>query len=464
MSILFFFLLSFVAHSSPFPSDFDFGVANAPGQAEDQLPDIWAEWGAKGNIRSWQTVANPAARLEFWTKPEVEIDLASKLGVTAFRLGVDWGRVMPAKNTFDEQAISRYRDILQQIKKKNMKVMLTLWHHSVPRWIQAQGGWHNPETKKDFIQFAARMVKEFSADVEWWITFNEANVWVTMAYSVGIWPPGEKSGPLSLAALGPFRGNSVKALDHMSEAHNEVYKEAHALFPKIKMGLAHNMAHYTSKNFFDRWKAGFVDELMNWRFPEKTRGHVDFFGFNYYGAEWIDGAQIALHPEEEYSEAGRAIDVNGLYDLLHKIHQKFPDLPIIVTENGIADATDSIRGSYLVEHLVAVKKALNEGVPVKGYFVWSLTDNLEWSDGYCPKFGLVEVDRQSMKRSPRRSFELYRSLIESREIIPETREAEWARVKAVQGKERPFCRAEDGITAFDVGRPRKFSGKDWRFR
>jgi beta-glucosidase/6-phospho-beta-glucosidase/beta-galactosidase len=464
MNIILIFLFLVTAYSSPFPSDFDFGVANAPGQAEDQLQDIWSDWGAQGNIRSWQSVVNPANRLEFWTKPETEIDLASNLGVTAFRLGVDWGRVMPSQNNFDEKAIARYRDILLKIKNKNMKVMLTLWHHSVPKWVQAQGGWHNPETKKDFIKFSVRMVKEFKDDVDWWITFNEANVWVTMAYSVGIWPPGEKSGPLSLVAFGPLRGDSVEALDLMSEAHNEVYKQAHAIFPSIKMGLAHNMANYTSKNFFDRLKARFVDDLMNWRFPEKTRGHVDFFGFNYYGAEWISGSQIALHSDEEYSEAGRAIDVNGLYHLLHKIRGRFPGLPIIITENGIADANDSIRGSYLIEHLVAVKKALDEGVPIKGYFVWSLTDNLEWSDGYCPKFGLVEVDRQTMNRKPRASFNLYRSIIQSREIHPDVREAEWLKVKSFQGKDRPFCRGEDGITAFDTAKARKFSKKDWRFQ
>jgi beta-glucosidase/6-phospho-beta-glucosidase/beta-galactosidase len=464
MTILLLFLFHLAAFSSPFPQDFDFGVANAPGQTEDKLQDIWADWGELGHIRSWKTVENPAARLEFWTKPETEIDLASQLGVTAFRLGVDWGRVMPSKDNFDEQAIAHYRDILLQIKKKKMKVMLTLWHHSVPKWIQAQGGWHNSETKKDFIKFSVRMIKEFKDNVDWWITFNEANVWVTMAYSVGIWPPGEKNGPLSLFALGPFRGDSIKALDLMSEAHNETYDQAHTIFPGIKMGLAHNMANYTSKNFFDRIKAGFVDDLMNWRFPEKTKGHVDFFGFNYYGAEWINGTQIALHPDEEYSEAGRAIDVKGLYHLLHKIHTQFPNLPIIITENGIADANDSIRGSYLIEHLVAVKKALDEGVPVKGYFVWSLTDSLEWSDGYCPKFGLVEVDRQTMNRKPRATFDLYRSIIQSREIFPDVRASEWAKVKSFQGKDRPFCRDEDGITAYDVARPRKFSTKDWRFQ
>jgi beta-glucosidase/6-phospho-beta-glucosidase/beta-galactosidase len=464
MNILLIILLHVLAFSSPFPTDFDFGVANAPGQTEDRLQDIWADWGALGNIRSWQFVVNPANRLEFWTKPETEIDLASNLGVSAFRLGVDWGRVMPSKNKFDDEAIARYREILLKIKKKNMKVMLTLWHHSVPKWIQEQGGWHNPETKKDFIKFSLRMVKEFKDDVDWWITFNEANVWVTMAYSIGIWPPGEKSGPLSLVALGPLRGDSVKALDLMSDAHNEVYKQSHAIFPLIKMGLAHNMANYTSKNFFDRLKASFIDDLMNWRFPEKTRGHVDFFGFNYYGAEWISGSQIALHSDEEYSEAGRAIDVNGLYNLLHKIHLRFPGLPIIITENGIADANDSIRGSYLIEHLVAIKKALDEGVPVKGYFVWSLTDNLEWSDGYCPKFGLVEVDRQTMSRKRRSSFNLYRSIIQSREIHPDVRGAEWVKVKSFQGKDRPFCRGEDGITAFDAARARKFSNKDWRFQ
>lgn len=459
MNFLILFMSLILPAFSGFPSDFVFGVANAPGQVEDKLDDIWLQWARSGNIRGWKD--NPERRLEFWSAPEREIELAKNLGVGSFRLGVDWGRVMPAKGKFDEAAIKRYREIFKLIKLSKMKILLTLWHHSVPKWVQDQGGWHSEETKKDFVQFSERMLKEYKDEVDLWVTFNEANVFVTMAYSVGIWPPGEKSGPLSLLALGPIRGSSIRALDHMAEAHNTVYDLAHSLKSDIKIGLAHNMAWYTGKHWIDRQKAAYVSEVMNWRFPSMTK--MDFFGFNYYGAEWLKGTRVDIDPEEEYSEAGRAISVEGLAHLLREIHARYPKLPIYITENGIADALDVLRPAYLLEHLAVVESAIRSGIPVKGYYVWSLTDNLEWSDGYCPKFGLVAVDRRTLERTPRQSYSIFQKVIKENSVSSELRKFAWEKVLSHQGKERPFCRHEDGITAYDDPKPRKFSRKDWRF-
>jgi beta-glucosidase/6-phospho-beta-glucosidase/beta-galactosidase len=463
LTLLFTILISQSWAQVRFPSTFIFGVANAPAQVEDKLTDPWSDWGKSGFIRSWKIVPNPDLRLEFWTHPETELDLAQKLGVQSFRMGIDWGRVMPSSDVFDEGAIKRYREIILMAKKRNLKVMMTLMHHSVPKWVMDQGGWHNQKTKLDFITFSQRMLKEFQSEIEFWITFNEANVFITNAYTIGIWPPGEKHSPLSLVAFGPFRGSSIKALDLMADAHNEIYDWSHQEFPKIKMGLAHNMAHYTTRGFFDRVSVYFANEVMNWRFPERTRGKMDFFGFNYYGAEWLKGEGIDLDPSEEYSEAGRAIDVNGLYDLLKEIHSRFSDLPIMITENGVADSEDTIRGSYLIEHLLAVKKAIDDHIPVVGYYVWTLTDNLEWSDGYCPKFGLVGVNRKSFERLPRPSFETFKKIILENEITSMLRDSEWKKVTDSQGKNRPFCRGDDGVTAFDSPMMRKYSRKDWRF-
>lgn len=465
IALLTLLILGTLAHGAQldFPKDFVFGVANAPAQVEDGLDDPWLEWGKKGLIRTWKVELRPSERIGFWTQPEKEFELAEKLGIQSFRMGIDWGRVMPDAERFDQNAIARYKEILTLAKKKNLRVMLTLMHHSVPGWFMKEGGWHEEKAKKHFIKFSLRMMREFYGDVEQWVTFNEANVFVVNSYTTGIWPPGEKRSPFSLFALGPIRGSTVKALDLMAEAHNELYDLAHNEFPGIKIGLAHNMANYTSRSLTDRVSVYFADQVMNWRFPEKIRGRMDFFGFNYYGAEWLKGAGLELNPEEEYSEAGRAIDVNGLYYLLKEIHQRFPGLPVLITENGIADSGDSLRGSYLIEHLLAVQKAISEAVPVKAYYVWTLTDNLEWSDGYCPKFGLVAVDRSTMKRIPRDSFFLFQSIIRERKISSQIREDAWKKVLAVKKSLRPFCRDEDGITSYDEARPRSFSVKDWRF-
>ncbi len=460
--ITFLFLLSLSAFG--FSPDFEFGVANAPGQVEDKLEDTWLAWGRSGKIAGWKNNQNPEARLNFWSQPEIEIDLAQKLGAKTFRLGVDWARIMPKENVIDEKVIEGYRKILKLIREKKMKVMLTLMHHSVPGWFMEKGGWHIPENSEFFVRFSEKMINEFHDEVDTWITFNEANVFVVNSYTVGMWPPGQKSSPLSLFAFGPYTGTSIEALDHMAESHNKIYDWSHARYPHIKMGIAHNMARYKGRGIINGIAAKIADRMMNWRFPEKIRGKMDFFGFNYYGAEWISRKSVEFHPEYEYSESGRAIDVNGLYELLKEISDRFPKLPIVITENGIADREDGIRGAYIVEHLAAVEKAIAGGVPVKGYFVWTLTDNLEWSDGYCPQFGLVSVDRASGARKTRRSFDVVQSIFVSGKLSSYQRDAEWKRVLNLQGKMRPFCRAEDGMTALDIPVKKQYGSVDWRLK
>jgi len=467
--IILLFLTAFINHDLwakfTFPQNFFFGVANAPGQIEDQLPDIWMEWADQKKIKAFFNYDRPKDKLAFWTRPHDEIKLAKEAGLSTYRMGIDWGRVMPTKDSFDENAIKRYKEIVKLVRSENMNIMMTLMHHSIPKWAQDMGGWKNDEIIKSFFKFSQRIIHEFNDDVKWWTTFNEGNVFVTMAYTVGIWPPGDKSSPLSVAVVGPFVGESIKAMDRMALAHNKVYDWAHSKYLNIKIGLAHNMAYYTGKNWFNRFTASFADESMNWRFPEKIRGKMDFFGFNFYGAEWFKGTQIDIDPEEEYSEAGRAIYPQGLYEVLKQIHKRFENLPIIITENGIGDSTDILRPSYMIEHLLAVHKAIQEGIPVQGYFVWSMTDNLEWSDGYCPKFGLVAVDRKNnLKRLPRESYFIFKKIVETHTITEEMREMAWKKVLTHQGKDRPFCRAPDGLTAYDEPVNRKIVTKDWRFR
>jgi beta-glucosidase/6-phospho-beta-glucosidase/beta-galactosidase len=337
-------------------------------------------------------------------------------------------------------------------------------HHSVPKWAQNDGGWLQDEMKDHFLTFGKRLMDEFHADVDWWATFNEGNIFVSLAYTQGLWPPGETRSIFSFLSLGPIRGEAIRAMDRMMEAHMELYAWAHLKFPDIKIGLAHNMARYRGKNWMNRITASFLDRILNWRMPEKARGYFDFFGFNYYGAEWTKGSQIDIDPEEEYSEAGRAVDPNGLLELLREIHGRFPGLPILITENGIADSTDWLRPAYLIEHLKAVEQALLEKIPVRGYFVWTLSDNLEWSDGYCPKFGLMEVDRKNgLKRTPRKSFEVYQEIVKARGVSDELRHRAWTLVEDHRGDLRPFCRDQDGVTALPFPRTRPVSKKDWRF-
>lgn len=460
-------ILVATAHASEgfkLPDDFFFGVANAPAQVEDGLDDTWMEFALAGKSAAFNNQVSPTEKLQFWTHPEIEIDMAAKTGVTVFRMGIDWGRVMPSEGKIDEAALVRYQEILNMVQAKKMKVMLSLMHHSVPKWLALKGGWTAPLAHEQFVFFSKTLMERFHQDVEWWITFNEGNIFAMLTYSVGIWPPGIKGSLFSPLALGPFKGAAAQAMDRMTDAHNEFYDWAHPKYPQSKIGLAHNMAYYTGKNFFNRIAASFIDSMMNWRFPDRVKGRMDFYGFNYYGAEWVKGGQIDIDPEEEYSDAGRAINPQGLLELLKEIYERYPMLPILITENGIGDETDILRPSYLIEHLAVVNQAIQLGIPVKGYVLWSLTDNFEWADGYCPKFGIVAVDRlNGMKRIERPSFSLFSSIAKTKTVSTSERNMAWDNVQKNVGLNRPFCRHDDGVTSLNEPKLRKFVKKDWRF-
>ena len=457
------FFLCLNSFSAGFPQDFLFGVANAPGHVEDELQDIWMDFAKKGGIKAFHNTASPEKRLEFWSKPEIELDLAQELGVGVFRLGVDWGRIHLAPGKFDEAAIKRYREILNSVKDRKMKVMLTLFHFSMPKWVQDQGGWENPETIKAFEEFSLKVFDAYAKLVDFWITFNEPQIFATMAYGLGIFPPGGESSLFALFNLGPFKGKAIKAIDNMINAHKDVYRKLKTKGPQSKISIAQHIGFHTGKSWANRFMANFTGNFMNWYFPDRVKEEMDFFGFNYYGAEWIRGSAVGIEADEEYSEAGRAVYPTGLYLLAKEMRQRYPKLPLFITENGVSDATDFLRRAYLVEHLAVVEKLLTEGEPILGYVFWTLTDNMEWSDGYCPKFGLVEVDRSTMERKRRSSFELYQKIITERNLSKELREMSWKEYSDKKGTYRPFCRAEDGVTGLNYPENRKFADKDGRF-
>ena len=437
-----------------FSPDFMFGIANAPGHVEDQLDDIWMDFGRDGNIKAFLNQGIPEERLRFWTQPEIEIDLAHELGVQVFRLGVDWGRIHTSAGTFDEAAITRYKEIIKMIRDRKMKVMLTLFHFTVPKWIQAEGGWTNCETKNHFVDFSKKIMTDFDGMVDFWITFNEPQIFATMAYTFGFFPPGIKGSAMT----------AISSLKEMIRAHKDIYTWAHKTLNFPVIGIAQHMGHHTGRGLINKTLSLFTGQFMNWYFPNRIKGFMDYFGFNYYGAEWIKGAAISIDSEQEYSEAGRAINPKGLYLISKKIKKRFGDLPQFITENGVADATDYIRPSYLIEHLRVVNQLVSEKINILGYIHWTISDNMEWSDGYCPKFGLVSVDRNNnLQRIKRPSFYLYQKIIRDREITIETQDSAWNLLQSHVGENRPFCRSDDGKTGLDVPSERVIKALDWRF-
>jgi beta-glucosidase/6-phospho-beta-glucosidase/beta-galactosidase len=506
-------LADFYANSSGDGSKtpFYFGLATAPAHSEDHLEDSWIEWARDGRIPFFQDIPNAEMRLNAWSKPEIDIDLAASTGVTVLRMGVDWGRLVPftpgsmqcdrdGLASFEQhniveprknacragiqnvKAMKHYVKTMEYINKKGMKIMLTLFHHSLPVWANDRKfrGWSNANLVNFFVMFVGEVVAHVKHLVDDYVVFNEPAVFANLVYGMSMWPGRLYDYPDTFAYWNALslKGAVVKAYENMIQAHKVCYETikliddipAHRSGKMItRVGIAHYMSYNVPgfPHFIMKHVVGFINTEMNYRFPQELINHLDFMGINYYGKEVVTAAGAALLNTEEYSEAGRLIHPDGLYSILVEADSMLNltdrQIPIVITENGISDSTDVLRPSYLIEHLLAVKKAQEKGLLIEGYVFWTLTDNWEWADGYCPKFGLYEVDRSSpqLHRVPRNSTNLFKEIVGSGNITLQQRVDSWNLVKNTHGL-RPFCRAQDGRGTVQNETLRSFANVDWR--
>jgi len=239
-----------------FPPDFLFGVSNASGQVEDKLNDVWMQHADTGMVSCFKDIPFAEERLRFWTSPEIELDLAQELGVQIFRLSIDWGRLVQQKDSWDEEAARRYREILSMIRARGMKVMLTLFHHSVPRWFQDEGGWTNANSSIYFQQYSEKALLTFNDLVDFWLTLNEPVPWSFLSYCEGIFPPAKKGNWL----------NHRRALKNMSKAHRVFYQKAHSVFPEIKVSFAHHVGFHQGRGFCNHLLSRLSDKFLHWDF------------------------------------------------------------------------------------------------------------------------------------------------------------------------------------------------------
>ena len=463
MKILFLFLLSLnsLAKDYVFPQNFEFGVSNAAVQVEENSFEIWNKMARKGEIKAYDNAYFPHDKLRFWSEPEIEIRYAKELGVQVFRMGVDWQRIVPVKGRVNEEALRRYLEICQLIKDAGMKVMLTLFHHSEPVWLMDQNGWVSKESLDDFKFFSEKTFDKLNPVVDYWLTFNESNVYLMFTRIVGNWP-SPQSSPLAALNLPFYKGDYFVGLENMAKAHNTFFNYAKKMKADVNIGIAHNTANYKSGGFLGDFVANWSWENFNYYFPDLVKDHLDFMGFNYYGSEYVSLFGLHFDDEALYNDAGRAIDPEGLGLMLERFYDRYKK-SIFITENGTADEMDFFRPAYLTQHLKVIHQKIKKGIPILGYIQWSLTDNFEWADGYCPKFGLVAVDRKNnLKRLPRDSYYLYQSIIKNHALSENVLNDSWNIYKSSVGKIRNQCRAENAKDGLDHARKLKLKFVDFR--
>jgi len=426
-----------------FPAGFLWGAATSAHQVEgdNRLNDWWRFEQQPGAIADG-TTSGEACR--HYQRFDEDFALAAGDGHTAHRLSLEWSRIEPEYRRIDAAAVAHYHEVFESLRRHRLIPIVTLHHFSNPLWIADRGGWEHHETIDRFADFVGFCAREYGGEVDRWIPVNEPEVYAFRAYSEGVWPPRRRDDSAALAVLA-----------HLLEAHGRAYRILHAEDTRDADGDGRAASVGLAKAWFpleplrpwlplDVLRARVEDRVFNHavarapvtgdihlaipgvrgvkRHVAELKGSLDFFGLNHY-TRWkvraFGGAPHVAPRGARVTDLGWEIHPHGFEQVLLLAGQA--GVPVLVTENGFADARDAFRPRALVEYLLHMARAIERGVNVIGYLHWSLLDNFEWAEGYRPRFGLyrVDFDDPDRRRQRRRSAEIFSRIVRANGIEAE---------------------------------------------
>ena len=398
-----------------FPKDFLWGTATAGHQIEgnNENSDWWV-WENRNKNNDpflvkrldhskWPLEPSLDA-CDSYHRYEEDLNLAVELNSNAIRLGVEWARLESKEGEFNQAEFEHYKNMLKTAKDKGLKTFVTLHHFTSPAWLAKKGGWLSYKTPKHFARYAKKCAEEFGDLVDIYLTINEPQVYAMMSYLGGNWPPQNTN---------PIKADWAQGI--MIRSHNKAYKAIKGV-GNYQVGLVKNIPWYErspeSKNPLDSLLVKIMNYLSNDYYLKPIRNHLDLLGLNFYFTNHVKNLNPRNNPNDEVSDMGWWLETSGIQKVLLSLNKY--NLPIYITENGLADAHDANRTEYIKDILWQCAEAIKKDVPLKGYFHWSLIDNYEWHEGYWPRFGLVEIDRENnLQRKPRPSFYQYAKICKS---------------------------------------------------
>ena len=450
-----------------FPQDFVFGTATASYQIEGaanedgRCPSIWDTFShTPGATLAGDTGDVATDSYHRWRE---DLALLKDLGVDAYRFSIAMPRIMPTPNgVVNDRGLDFYERIVDALLESGIKPVVTLYHWDLPQYLGDEGGWLNRKTAYALADYTSVVANRLGDRVDTWTTLNEPWCSSYLSYGAKEHAPGLGLGP-----------GAFPAVHHLNLAHGLMVQAVRAELGEsakcsVTLNLAlnrgdadacHRLDLISNRAFLDPMLRGrYPDELFaitkgicDWSFVqpgdlEQIHQSIDVLGINYYStnllamgdrpqfpqsteASTAPGASDVdwLPTEGPHTDMGWNIDPDGLQDLLVRVHDNYPEVPLMVTENGMAckdqlvvnddgdkAVHDADRIDYLQRHLAAARRAMSEGVPLTGYFVWSLLDNFEWYFGYAKRFGITYVDYATQERIPKDSFLWYRDFIASR--------------------------------------------------
>jgi beta-glucosidase len=444
--------MSSTGERRPFPADFLWGAATSAYQIEGSpLADgggesIWHRFAREpGRVRDAEAVALASDHYRRWQE---DIGLMHALGLNAYRFSVAWARVMPAgTGAVNPAGLDFYRRLVDGLLAAGIRPCLTLYHWDLPAALEDRGGWLNPDSANWFADYAAVVQAALGDRVAMWATFNEPWVVMDAGYLHGCHAPGHRS-----------RAEAAQVAHNLLRAHAAGLATLRAAGAG-EIGIVLNLEpkHPASAAPADRAAAlradaymngFFLDTLLTGAYPallpglfgadwpatpaadlESIRQPLDWIGINYYTRSVVRhdpqagflAAAALRRPDAPHMDTGWEVYPAGLGEVLDRVWQLARPLPIYITENGAAfpdvppaaggRVEDSLRIDYLLAHLREAQAALARGIDLRGYFVWSLLDNLEWAEGLSLRFGIVRVDPASQERSIKASGHRYAAII-----------------------------------------------------
>ncbi len=473
--------------------DFLFGVSMSGFQFEmggegtvDENTD-WFVW-----VRDEMNIASgtvsgdlPENGPGYWNLFRKDHDIMESLGMNAVRIGVEWSRIFPrstkevevdvsiekdavlkvdidddAMKKLEElsnpDAVKRYMEIMEDIKKRGFHLIVDLNHFTLPIWLHdpievrrvglenaERQGWYSIDSVVEFAKFAAFVAKTFDDLVDEWSTMNEPQVVSSLGYVLvkSGFPPSYPSFEAYIRTMinqAQAHARAYDAIKKISEKPVGIIYSFSPVYPfdESSRSAAERANYYQNFWFTDMITFGKVGKLVDGMDEierEDMKDRVDFIGVNYYtrmvvrnadnrlGWSFVEGYGYGCAPnsisKDGYptSDFGWEVFPRGLYDTLKMLNDRY-GIEMMVTENGIADERDALRPVFIVSHVHEIEKALEDGIPVDGYLHWSIVDNYEWPHGFSKRFGLVHVDFETKKRSPRPSALVYSKIIERRTV------------------------------------------------
>ncbi|MHC1771396.1 MAG: glycoside hydrolase family 1 protein [Flexilinea sp.] len=405
-----------------FPKKFLWGTATSAYQVEGQNKNNWTVWeSVPGKILNGD-ISGPAC--DWWNgRWREDFDRAAETGQNTHRMSIEWSRIQPEPDRWDENALDYYREMIRGLISSGLRPMVTLHHFTDPLWFTKIGGWENEESPLLFQKYVEKVIPALKPLVKDWITINEPNVYILCGYLNGVFPPGKKMDIPS----------AFTALSNMVRAHATAYEIIHRVQTESRVGIAINYRGFTpkTKSIGDRILTNFLNANFNNSFMNavskgklhfgfrskslpKAKGTQDFVGLNYYTGNQVHlGAytnRFLSFPEDAMlSDTGFIANEPETFYKAIAWASSFGK-PVIVTENGIENADDSLRPEYLADHLYQLWRAWTANLPVIGYYHWSLVDNFEWERGWTQRFGLWGLDLQTQKRIRRPSVDFYEQI------------------------------------------------------